>query len=51
MRDAFTTHPLLGNNPAPTRTLKAQMVSPTEMEKPRKQGLHYYYDEKYSSRH
>ena len=34
-----------------TQTLKVQKVSPTEMEKRRKQGLCYYCDEKYSPRH
>eukprot|EP00253_Pinus_taeda_P006430 PITA_06430 len=34
-----------------TQTLKVQKVSPTEMEKRRKQGLCYYCDEKYSPGH
>jgi hypothetical protein len=51
MRDAFTTHPHPGANPAPTQTLKVQKVSPAEMVERRKQGLCYYCDEKYSPRH
>ena len=34
-----------------TQTLKVKKVSPTEMAERRKQGLCYYYDEKYSPGH
>ena len=34
-----------------TQTLKVQKVSSTEMPKRRKQGLYYYYDDKYAPGH
>eukprot|EP00253_Pinus_taeda_P005714 PITA_05714 len=42
-------HPALAHNT--TQTLKVQKVSPVEMAERRKQGLCYYYDEKYSPGH
>jgi hypothetical protein len=51
LRFVVTNHPHLGATFAPTQTLKVQKVSLAEMVERRKQGLCYYYDEKYSSSH
>ena len=50
-RPNFTTKGWPPQAHSTTQTLKVQKVSPAEMEERRKQGLCYYYDEKYSPGH
>jgi hypothetical protein len=47
LRSVVSNYPHLGDTPSLTQNLKAQKVSPTEMDERRKQGLCYYCDEKY----
>jgi hypothetical protein len=44
-------HPCPRATTGPTQTLKIQKVSPIEMAEHRKQGICYYYDEKYAPQH